>query len=204
MESANKTDIEVNKAVEDKKPTYKWYIEYNEGLEYKRENINLNGKSDIVRILKPKKYTESKSLTDKLLLDATFPLGYIFSIAGKEQIHDIKEFEQLFTLSIKVCDSNNNELSPDSRIIIHKEKDINEYETDVVRLESTFYKNVSMTKFCKEPPNSIKTTDELYKFGQGIEFNGNEHLRIYVVDSDIDINPENVDVNINLDRWQQQ
>lgn len=230
------TNIDMTNTIEYKRPSYKWYIEYNEGLGYKHCNINLDRKSDIVRILKPKNDTESKSLTDKLLIDVKFPLGYIFSIAGKGQIQNMvddksstddkssnndkspnddkssKEFDKLFTLSIKICDSNNDELNPESRIIIHKEKDIDEYETDVVRLESTFYKNVSYTtakavstELCKEHAiyrNSVKTIDELYKFRQGVEFKGDEHLRIYVVDSDIDINPENVEFNINLDRWE--
>lgn len=43
--------------------------------------------------------------------------------------------------------------------------------------------------------------DKLYKFNQGAEFKNDEHLRIYVVDSDIDTGHENVEFNINLDRW---
>lgn len=201
MENINKTDMETNSVVGHERPTYKWYIEYNEGLGYKRENINLDEKSDIVRILKPKNDTENKSLYDKLLVDVRFSPGHIFSIAGKRQIQGIKEFDLLFTLRIKVCDSNNNELNPESRIIIHKEKDIDEYVTDVVRLGSVLYKDVSATKFCEEQSGSIKAIDELYKFGQGTEFKDDEDLRIYVVDSDIDVNPENVEFNINLDRW---
>ena len=187
--------------MENNRPSYKNYIDYNKSLEYKRDNINLDEKSDIVRILKPKNDPESKSLTDKLLIDITFPIGYLFSIAGREQIQNIEEFNKQFTFSIKVCDNCKKELNPESRLIIHKEKDINEYETDVVRLESPFYKDVSITKFCKELPNSIKTIDELYKFYQGVEFKEDEHLRIYTIDTDIDISPENVEFNINLDKW---
>ncbi len=168
---------------------YKSYIEYNESLKLVRENISLNEKSDIVRILKPKNDNESKSLTEKLLIDITFPREYIYSIAGKDQIKNTKEYDQLFTLSIKVCDSDKKELNPESKIIINKEKDIDEYDTSVVRLESTNYKNISTNN------------DELYKFGQGIEFKRDEHLRLYVVDTDIDISPENVEFNINIDKW---
>lgn len=201
MENTNKTDSDKNKTVKYEKPTYETYVEYNEGLEWKRENVNLDGKSDIVNILKPKNDTENKCLDDKLLIDIKFPPEYIFSIAGRKQILGIKEFDKLFTFWIKACDSNNNELSPEARIMINKEKDIDEYGKTVIRLDSTFYKNVSITKFCKELPNSIKIADELYKFDQGIEFNQGEHLCIYVVDPDIDINPGNVDININLDKW---
>jgi len=180
---------------------YDAYIEYMEGLENKRENTDIDRKSEIVKILKPKHKAESKCLDDRLLIDVKFPSGYTFSIPGRDQVEDIKEFDNLFTLSIKVCDRNNKELGPDARVIIHKEKDVNEYETDVVRIDSTFYKNVSMTKFCKDLSYSTKITDELYKFDQGIEFKGEEHLRVYVVDTDIDIDPENVEFNINLDKW---
>lgn len=196
-----KEDIDTNKTIEHKRPAYEHYIEYNEGLEWKRENVNIDKKYDIVKILKPNNDAEIKSLDKKLLADIKFPVGHIFSMAGRKQIQDNKEFNQLFTLSIKVCDSNNKELSPESRIIINKEKDIDEYDTRVARLESTFYKNVSTTKFCKELPNSIKTIDELYKFEHGAEFKEDEYLRIYVVDSDIDISPENVELNINIDKW---
>lgn len=195
MEGTNKIDEKY------KKPAYENYVEYNEGLGWKRENINLDKKSNIVRILKPNNDTESKSLEDKLLVDIKFPTEYTFSIAGRGQTQDRKEFGQLFTLSIKVCDNNNNEPNPESRIIINKEKNIDEYDTMVTRLDSTFYKNVSLTKFCKVPPNSVKTTDELYKFEHGVEFNKGEHLRIYVIDADIDISAENVELNINLDKW---
>ncbi len=192
---------EAKTTVKYKKPSYEHYIEYNEGLEWKRENINLDKKSDIVKILKPNNDEEIKSLDKKLLIDIKFPVGHIFSMAGRRQIQDNKEFDQLFTLWIKVCDSNNKELNPESRIIINKEKDIDEYDTRVIRLESTFYKNVSTTKFCKELHNSIKTIDGLYKFEQGTEFKEDECLRIYVVDPDIDISPENVELNINIDKW---
>jgi len=195
MENINKIDEKY------KKPSYQNYIEYNEGLGWKRENINLDRKSDIVRILKPNNDIERKSLDDKLLADIKFPTGYTFSIAGRGQIQGSKEFGQLFTLSTKVCDINNKELSPESRIIINKEKDIDEYDTIVTRLDYTFYKNISSTKFYKVPPNSVKTTDELYKFEYGVEFNKDEHLRIYIVDKDIDISTENVEFNINLDKW---
>lgn len=195
QKNINKTDDKYER------PSYKNYIEYNEGLEWKRENVNIDEKSDIVKILKPKNDPNNKSLTDKLLIDVKFPLGYTFSIAGRQQIENIKEFDQLFTFRVKVCDSNKNELNPESRIFIHKEKEIDEYITNVVRLESPFYKDVSMTKFCKVPPNSLKTTEELYKFCQGVEFKGDEHLRIYVIDPDIDISPEDIEFNINLDKW---
>lgn len=199
MENTNKIQIDTNETVTYEKPTYESYIEYDEGLELKRENVNLDRKSDIVKIFKPKNDAENKSLDDKLLADIQFPI--IFSIAGREQILGIKEFDNLFTFWIEVCDSNNKELNPESRIIINKEKDIDEYGKTVIRLDSTFYKNISPTKFCKEPPNSIKKTSEMYKFVQGAEFNKGEYLRIYVVDPDIDINPENVELNINLDKW---
>jgi hypothetical protein len=179
-------------------------MKYNEGLGYERENISLNKKSDSISILKPKNNAENKSLTGKLLIDIKCPTGYIFSIAGRSQIQYIEEFRELFTLSIKVCDNNKNELSPESRIIINKEKDIDEYDTRVTRLESTFYKNVSLTELYKEGkelPSSTKTIDKLYKFDQGVEFKGYEHIRIYIVNSDMDISPENVEFNINLDKW---
>jgi hypothetical protein len=201
MENVNKTDIDETNTAKYKRPSYMNYMEYNEGLEWKRENINIDEKSEIVRVLKPKNDPENKSLADKLLIDVKFPLGYMFSIAGRGQIENAKEFDQLFTLSIKVQNNNKKELNPESRIFIHKEKEIDDYLTNVVRLESPFYKDVSINSFYKEGKNSIKTTDKLYKFGQGVEFKGDEHLRIYVVDSDIDISPEDIELNINLDKW---
>ena len=201
MENTNKMSIDTNETLKYEKPTYENYIEYNEGLGMKRENVNLDRKSEIVKLLKPKNDTESKSLDDKLLADVKFPLRHIFSIAGREQTLGIKEFDKLFTFWIKVCDSNNRELNPESRIIINKEKEIDEYGKTVIRLDTTFYKNVSITKFCKQPPNSTKSVDKLYKFEHGAEFNKDEHLCVYVIDPDIDINPENVDININLDKW---
>lgn len=55
----------------DYRPSYKWYIERNEGSGYNRENISLDRKSDIIKILKPRNDTENKSLTDKLLVVLT-------------------------------------------------------------------------------------------------------------------------------------
>jgi hypothetical protein len=209
MENMSETFIDTNKASIDtketiryEKPTYLSYIEYNEGLEWKHENINLDEKSEIVNILKPINDSKSKSLEDKLLVDIKFPTGYTFSMAGRLQTSDTEEFDKQFTLSTKICDSNSKELNPESRIIINKEKDIDEYQTRIVRLESTFYKNISPTKFRKESPNSIKAASELYKFDYGVEFDKGEHLRIYVVDPDIEINPENVELNVNLDKWE--
>lgn len=181
------------------KLSYKSYIEFNEGLEYKRENINITEKSEIVKILKAEKNAKSNSLT--LLVDIHFPKGYIFSIAGRTQTQDIEEFNSLFTLSLKLENGDKKEINPETRIYIHKEKDTDEYSTNVVRLEQTFYKNVSFTKFSKEMHNSVKTIDDLYKLDQGAEFKEDEHLRIYVVNPDIDISPENVEFRLNLDKW---
>lgn len=202
MSKEDQKMTKVTNSTEYNRPSYKDYIEYNEGFKWTRENINIDQKSDIVEILIPKNDTES--LSDKLLIDVKFPPEYTFSIAGRKQIQDIEEFDQLFTFQIKACDNNKKELSPESRIFIHKEKEIDQYIKNVTRLESPFYKDVSITKFCKIQPDSLKTIDELYKFSQGVEFNRNEHLCIYVVDSDIDINPKNVEFNINLDKWDHQ
>ena len=38
--------------------------------------------------------------------------------------------------------------------------------------------NISMAKFCKEEPNSIKTIDELYMFDYGVEFKIRTHLNV--------------------------
>lgn len=58
MENTNKMCIDANDNVKYEKPTYENYIEYNEGLGLKRENVNLDRKSEIVKLLKPKNDTE--------------------------------------------------------------------------------------------------------------------------------------------------
>ena len=51
------------------KALYEKYIEHDGGLGRKHKNIDINEKSEIVKILKPKNKTEGESLHDKLLVE---------------------------------------------------------------------------------------------------------------------------------------
>jgi hypothetical protein len=167
------------------------YIEYLENHNYIRESVTINENlSAIVTI------NNLKANNEGIVLDIKCPPGNIVSIPGIKSypedynIEDIRPFE----LKLASADSVGMEIDPETQIKIFKNKILRK-SVDICNMS---YKDVGMLNY-SESPNRFKTYSELYRFEYGIELKSEDHLKIYVINRDIDI--DIVKFNLGADIW---
>lgn len=168
-------------------PDYSEYIKYLTSLGYNREQLNIDESSEIVSI---------KSLAEGTIgniIDIRCPSRYKIIIAGRSQLP-----EEAHPLAIRFADRENVEISPDTRIRILKEKVSN----TITVVGTMFYKDLTATQYLKTPPDSIKPYENFYRFNENIEINGEEHLKIDVLNPDIGIDAKNVKLSLDMDLWE--
>ena len=168
---------------------YLRYVDYLERHEWTRESITITEiLSAIVTI------TKLKAGNNGTVIDIRCPAGLITSIQGKEYLSNNEDIEKVRPLEIRLTDSNGNDLHPDTNIDILKhallKKDI--------QIEHVLYRDISMTNYSNSP-NLFKDYSELYRFKKGIEIKGEDSLRLYVINPNIDI--DNIKFNFGVDLW---
>lgn len=175
---------------------YTQYIEYLKNKGYSLEEIVLDENSEIVTTQSLEK---GKIGT---VVDIRCPSRYKVVIAGKEQLPDIKIAHALV---VRFANSNGEEIAPDTRIKIIKEK-VSQALTTVA---SMFYKDITITEYLKnssetKPDDKCKTYEKFYRFNTGIEINGDEHLKINVLNPDINIDSKNVKLSLDIDLLEEE
>ncbi len=165
------------------------YIKYLEDRNYNRESITIyENLSSLVTI------NNLKANNEGIILDIMCPPGMIISIQGIKSYPENYNIEKIPPFEIRLADHTGEEIDPETKINILKNKILRKSE-EVCNLS---YKDISMTNFSKSP-NKFKSYVELYRFEHGIELKGEDHLKIYVINPDIDIN--NVKFNLGTDLW---
>lgn len=172
------------------------YIEYLKDHDYIRESVTIyENLSAIVTINNLKAKNNSKMLSNEgIVLDIMCPPGRIISIAGIKSYPENYHIEKIPPFEIKLANSNGEEIDPETKIKILKNKILRKPE-DICNL---LYKDISMTNFSTSL-SRFKAYTELYRFEYGIELKGEDHLKIYVVNPNIDINC--VKFNLGTDLW---
>lgn len=187
------------------KPDYSSYVEYLESLGWRRSQMTLDEKN--TRIVT----TSSVALaTTGAVIDIRCPAGQKMSIMGTQQIVRGADARTAHALRIRLAGTNDVEISQFTKIRITKEKTTE----DVVQLARPFYADVSLLRVASQTALAqgiqMKTDLEWYRFKQGIELNGEEHLFIYVVSEtptggpnlpDIAIELTHVKFSLDLDMW---
>lgn len=168
---------------------YTEYIKYLTNLGYNREHLNIDESSEIVSIKSLAKGTTGN------IIDIRCPSRYKIIIAGRGQLPEEEHF-----LAIKFVDRENVEISPDTRIRILKEK----LSNAITVVGTMFYKDLTTTQYLKNPPDDIKPYENFYRFNENIEINGEEHLKIDVVNPDIGIDAKNVKLSLDIDLWEEE
>jgi hypothetical protein len=188
---------------------YTEYIKYLTSLGYNREQLNIDESSEIVSIKSLAKGTTGN------IIDIRCPSRYKIIIAGRNQLPEEAHPPDLFSakakslnqlelistdhkLAIRFADRENVEIYPDTRIRILKEKVSNA----ITVVGTMFYKDLTATQYLKTPPNDTKPYENFYRFNENIEINGEEHLKIDVVNPDIGIDAKNVKLSLDMDLWE--
>lgn len=154
------------------KPDYVSYVEYMEGLGWRRSQITLDEKN--TRIVTVNSDTVANTAA---IIDVRCPAGQKISIMGTQQVQRGADARTAHALRIRFAGTSDTEISQLTKVRITKEKTTE----DVVQLARVFYNDVSMTKQVVAAGNLFKDDSIWYRFKQGVELNGEEHLFVYVV-----------------------
>lgn len=190
MKITNKTKLAKDNIVKDSIiKDYLKYVEYLENLKYVKESMT------IYEYL-PKLVTINnlKANNSGIILDILCPPGIIISIPGIKSYPENYNIEDIYPFEIKLANSNGEELDQNIEIKIFKNKILRKD----VEIFNTSYKYISTVNYSNSQ-NKFKTYKELYRFDNGIELKDEDHLKIYVVNPDIDINI--VKFNLGVDIW---
>jgi len=187
---------------------YLKYIQYLDNHNYVKESVTIyENLSTLVTI------NSLKTNNEGIVLDIMCPPGRIISIPGIKSypenyhIEKIPPFEIKFANSGQTVPNHSNMLSGESRILSNGEEIDPETKIKILKNKilrkpeeicNLLYKDISMTNFSTSL-SRFKAYTELYRFEYGIELKGEDHLKIYVVNPNIDINC--VKFNLGTDLW---
>lgn len=160
---------------------YESYVGYLENRGWSRKHIDINENMPIVAL-----NSVSRNTTD-YVIDITCPAGQKITISGTYQTRGTNAH----SLKLRLAGIDDN-AEPQCPIRIIKENPTGA----VVQLARIHYRDISM-----EYEGRIKRYEEFFRFKDGIELDGNQHLRIYTINPDIDISRTNTRLSIEADLW---
>ncbi len=168
-------------------PWYGDYVDYMSGRNWHRELIVLDqNNTNIVTTLGIYKDTTGT------IVDVRCPAGMKISIMGTHQVPLGADARVAYSLGLYITDENGEEIPDDTKIRITKIKP----SEAVIQLARIFYQDIKMLT-----NQSAKADRFPYRFIQGIEMNGQEHLVIYIINAQNNIPAENVKFKMEADLW---
>ena len=181
MTKEAKEDIVKDSCIKD----YLKYVEFLENNNYIRESITIyENLTSIVTI------NNLKMGNEGTIIDIMCPPGIILSFIGIKSFLEDFDIERMPHFEIKLANSNGEEINHNTKIKILKKKILNKDE-ELCELE---YKDIGMLNY-SDSPNLFKYHSQLFRFDQSIELKGEDHLKLYIINIDKDIDT----VKLNLD-----
>jgi hypothetical protein len=176
------------------KPDYTAYCDYLESRGWRREQITLDElNTNLVTLF------GLAANNTGTVIDVRAPAGQKISIMGTQQIPRGADARSAHALRIRLADTGDAEISVYTKIRATKEKT----SEAIVQLARVFYADVNLTK---QPGTNTtgaqqKTDLEWYRFKQGVELNGEQHLKIIAVAPNIAIDSSHIKFALDLDLW---
>jgi len=168
---------------------YPKYIEYLANRDYTRESVTIyENLSSIVTT------NNLKSNERGIVIDIVCPSGMILSIPGIKSYPEDYNIEYIRPFELKLANSGGVEIDLETKIKILKKRILRKS----IEIYGILYKDISMLNY-SDTPNRFKTLSELYRFEYGIELKSEDHLKICVVNPDIDI--DIIKFNLGTDLW---
>ncbi len=171
------------------------YVRFMESKGYKKERLHIDETSEIVTVRSLAKDSVGKVISIRC------PSRYKIFILGRNQLpkNISSDTMDMHTLSLRLTDSNNKEISPYSRIKIIKEKP----SLEMMLCATMLYKDLARTEYSKIPPNRTKPDNKMYIFDKGIQLNGEDRLSIDIIQSDVNISHSNTKLYLDIDLWEE-
>lgn len=177
------------------KPDYTAYADYLESRGWRREQITLDELNTNLVTLFGLAATNTGTV-----IDVRAPAGQKISIMGTQQIPRGADARSAHALRIRLANTADTEINPYTKIRVTKEKT----SEAIVQLARVFYADVNLTKQIVGAGGGLnlqKTDLEWYRFKQGVELNGEQHLKIIAVAPDIAISSSYIKFALDLDLW---
>lgn len=159
------------------KPDYTQYVDYLEERGWTREQLTLDELNTNLVTL----YSVAANATG-VAIDVRAPAGQKISIMGTQQIPRGADARSAHAFRMRLSDTSDNEIALNTKIRISKEKT----SEALVQLARIFYADINLTKNAGGAGNiavTYKTDLEWFRFKQGVELNGEQHMRVYVVNT---------------------
>ena len=176
------------------KPDYTGYVDYLEARGWTREQITLDElNTNLVTLF------GLAAIATGTVIDIRAPAGQKISIMGAQQTPRGADARTAHALRIRLANTVDTEIPIFTKVRITKEKT----SEAIVQLARIFYADVNLTKQVGFSVTQ-KTDLEWYRFKQGIELNGEQHLKIIVINTEptaIPIAPDHIKFAIDLDLW---
>lgn len=163
--------------VEVSKSRYDAYVEFLENKGWRREQLSIDELNTNITTLQ----AVGANATD-WAIDVRAPAGQKITIQGAQQISGGADARSAHSLRIRFADSSENELAFNTKIRITKEKS----SGATIELARVFYADVNLTKqggAANATTTTYKNDPEWYRFKQGVELNGEQRLRVYIVNT---------------------
>lgn len=178
---------------------YSEYVEYLEGMGWRRSQITLDEHNNrIVTVDNANRNCNGQ------VIDVRCPAGQKISIMGVQQVSMRADARTAHSFRARLADEEDNEIPYSTCISIRKEKTTEA----IIQIARLFYSDINLTL---EPRGSspdrpleslrLKTDDQQYRFRQGIELNGEDHLKLYAIDCESNIVARNCRFALDCDLW---
>lgn len=178
------------------KPDYTSYVDYLESRGWRREQLTLDELNTNLVTL-----SDVAAAATGVAIDVRSPAGQKISIMGTQQIPRGADARTAHSLRMFLAGTTESaEINLNTKIRITKEKT----SEAVVQLARVFYADVNLTKNSAGMASTTYKTDlEWYRFKQGVELNGEQHLRIYVIntESGYAVEADSTKFALDLDLW---
>jgi len=176
------------------KPDYSAYVDYLEARGWTREQITLDELNTNLVTL----FGLAAGATGTVI-DIRAPAGQKISIMGTQQVVRGADARTAHALRIRLANTADVEVPIFSKIRIIKEKT----SEAIVQLARVFYADVNLTK--QTGGSTTQKTDlEWYRFKQGVELNGEQHLKIILINTEAGtsaVDPAHIKFALDLDLW---
>lgn len=177
---------------------YNEYITYLEHMGLRRNQITLDERNTRISTINNINNINRNSNVE--VIDIRCPAGQRISIMGVQQIAQGADTRTAHALRAKFADEEGREIPYDTHISIRKER----VTEDIVQLARSFYSDISPTLRPTLGPIDIpsyKTDDQWYRFRQGVELNGEDHLKLYVENCESNISARHCKFALDCDIW---
>ena len=177
---------EPNKVANSRIKDYFGYIKYMQNNGWIREYVTLHENLSTIATI-----NSLKANNGGIVIDVKCPPGYRMSIMGKDSVPEEYNIVHYFETMFK--NSDGIEINCDTRIIFT----IDKVTKKNIQIDTVLYSDISSTNF-EDTPNKFKDYQKLFRFDDGIEIKEEEHLRIYVIDPDLDITEVKFSLGVDL------